>query len=105
MNVGRRAAIWSRAARTDLDDIWDYYARVGGQNAADKILRDIGKVVSVIEAHPHAGRTRHELREGVRSISATPHIIFYRIVGEVPHIARVLDGRRDIDEIFADGDP
>ena len=74
MNVGRRAAIWSSPAVADLHGIWDHYA----------------------------GRARDELRPGVRSIAATPHVIFYLVDDQVPQIVRVLDSRRDIDEIFAD---
>jgi hypothetical protein len=37
----------------------------------------------------------------VRSIAAWPHVIFYRITGNRTEIVRVLDGRRDLDEIFA----
>jgi toxin ParE1/3/4 len=104
MNNGRRAAIWSSAALADLDGIWDYYVRVAGQDAAHKLLREIDRAVSVIEAHPNAGRARGELCAGVRSFATNPHVIFYRLVDEVPEIIRVLDGRRDIEDIFADGD-
>jgi toxin ParE1/3/4 len=58
----------------------------------------------VIADHPLAGRSRDELRSGIRSVAVRPHIIFYRLVGGVPEIVRVLDGRRDLDEIFADTD-
>jgi hypothetical protein len=29
-------------------------------------------------------------------------VIFYRIEGDVTQLVRILDGRRDIDEIFSD---
>jgi plasmid stabilization system protein ParE len=35
---------------------------------------------------------------------ATPHVVFYRVAGDVVEIVRVIDGRRDIDQIFVDGD-
>jgi plasmid stabilization system protein ParE len=29
-----------------------------------------------------------------------PHVVFYRVVDDIPEIVRVLDGRQDIDEKF-----
>jgi toxin ParE1/3/4 len=49
-----------------------------------------------------AGRSRDEVRAGLRSISASPHVVFCRLKGDQPEIVRVLDGRQDIDEIFSD---
>jgi toxin ParE1/3/4 len=95
-----RTAIWSLEARADIEDIWSYYARVAGLNTAAKIIDKIDEVISMIEAHPFAGRTRNELRPGFRSFAANPHVVFYRITDGLPEIIRILDGRRDIDEIF-----
>jgi toxin ParE1/3/4 len=58
-------------------------------------------VVATIEDYPFAGRSRNELRSGFRSLAASPHVVFYRVVDDVPQIVRVLDGRQDIEEIFA----
>src|SRR6202035_97749 len=102
--AGRRGtAIWSPEALIDLDEIWNYYARVAGRNTAEKILREIDDVVATIEDYPFAGRSRNELRPGFRSLAATPHVVFYRVVDDIPEIMRVLDGRQDVDELFAEG--
>jgi len=100
--TGRRGtAIWSPEALRDLDQIWDYYERVAGRNTAEKIVRKIGEVIATIEGHPFAGRSRNELRSGLRSLAATPHVIFYRVTDDVVEIIRILDSRRDIEEIFS----
>ena len=96
-----RTAIWSPEAIADLDVIWSYYERVAGRSTAEKIAREIGQLVATVEAHPYAGRSRDELRPGVRSLAAKPHVLFYRVTRDVPEIMRILDGRQDIDEIFA----
>jgi toxin ParE1/3/4 len=96
-----RTAIWSPEAIADLDEIWRYYERVAGRSTAEKIAREIDQLVATVEAHPFAGRTRDELRPGVRSLAAKPHVLFYRVRNDVPEIMRILDGRQDIDEIFA----
>ena len=103
--AGRRGtAIWSPEALADLDEIWSYYERVAGSNTAEKILREISEVVTTVEDHPFVGRSRNELRAGFRSLAASPHVVFYRVVDDVPEIVRVLDGRQDIEEVFAERD-
>jgi toxin ParE1/3/4 len=101
--VERRAtAVWSPEALFDIDQIWNHYQRVAGRNTAEKITRGIAEVVAAIESYPFAGRSRDELRPGIRSLAAPPHVIFYRVLNEAPEIIRVLDGRQDIEEIFSD---
>jgi toxin ParE1/3/4 len=101
MAARRVSAIWSPEAIADVDTIWSYYERVAGRNTAEKITREIDALVATIEAYPSAGRSRDELRPGMRSLAAKPHVLFYRVVNEIPQIVRILDGRQDIDEIFA----
>jgi toxin ParE1/3/4 len=98
----KRPAVWSPEAQADLEEIWTYYAGVAGRQTADNMVRHIANACDVIEAHPLGGRARDELRLGLRSMTVRPHIIFYRLSGDVPEIVRVLDGRRVLDEIFAD---
>jgi len=93
--------LWSPEALADIDKVWDYYAEVAGRSVADNLLREIARVVLTVHEFPMAGRSRDEVRAGLRSISASPHIVFYRLKGSRPEIVRVLDGRQDIDEIFS----
>lgn len=76
-----------------LSEIWDYYVQVAGPHTAQKILRDIVGLIALVETHPPAGRDRDEVRLGLRSLAVSPHIVFYRIVDDVPQIVRALDGR------------
>ncbi|HZR89439.1 MAG TPA: type II toxin-antitoxin system RelE/ParE family toxin [Bradyrhizobium sp.] len=94
--------LWSPEALADVDHIWDYYAEIAGRTVADNLLRDIAKVALTLSEYPMAGRSRDEVRAGLRSISASPHVVFYRLKGDQPEIVRVLDGRQDIDDIFSD---
>ncbi len=98
----RRPPIWSSDAYTDLARIWDYYAQVAGRHTAEKIIREIGDATVILENHPFAGRSRNEVRPGLRSVIASPHVIFYRISANVAEIVRILDGRQDIDAQFID---
>jgi toxin ParE1/3/4 len=92
---------WSSDARSDLSDIWDYYFKVAGRHTADRVVRGISDACRIVENHPFAGRTRDEVRPGLRSITTSPHVVFYRVRDDVAEIIRVLDGRRDLDDIFA----
>lgn len=102
MAEGRRPVIWSSEARSDLTEIWNYYATVAGPHTANTIVREIGESCRLLKDHPLAGRARSEVRPGLRSIVASPYVIFYRVVDDIAEIVRVLDGRRDLDEIFSD---
>jgi toxin ParE1/3/4 len=101
MAEARRAALWSPEALADRESIWDHYVLVAGRHTAESILRDIAKVIALIEEHPFAGRARNEVRSGLRSFAATPHVVFYRVVEDTPQIVRLLDGRQDVEEQFA----
>jgi len=96
-----RPPIWSPEAVADLSDIWSYYEGVASRRTADNIIRAIGDAVRLLEDHPYGGRARDEVRAGLRSLVASPHVIFYRVTpDEVAQIVRVIDGRRDIEAIF-----
>jgi len=97
----KRPVLWSRDALTDLAEIWRHYAEAARPQTADGIIRDIEKVCRLLGDHPLAGRARDEVRPGLRSIAARPHVVFYRVTDDAAEIIRVLDGRRDIEEIFA----
>jgi toxin ParE1/3/4 len=98
----KRPVSWSRDALADLAEIWRYYAGVGGSPTADNIIRNIDNVCRLLEDHPLAGRSRDEVRPGLRSIAVRPHVLFYRVIDNAAEIVRVLDGRRDLDDIFRD---
>jgi toxin ParE1/3/4 len=104
MSAAARAALWSPEAIDDLERIWGHYVQAAGQHTAEKVLREIAQVIALLEDHPFAGRVRNEVRPGLRSFAATPHVVFYRVVGGAPQIVRVLDGRQDIWGKFAGQD-
>ena len=44
-----------------------------------------------------------KIRAGLRSLATGLQVVFYRLNDGRPEIVRVLDGRRDIEEIFSEG--
>ena len=55
MAPDRPPIVWSPEALGDIDQIWGYYAGVAGRSPADKILREIARVVAAIGDFPFAG--------------------------------------------------
>ena len=100
MAARKRPVLWSPQAETDLADIWSYYREVAGPEIADSRVRAIGKTCMMLEEHPLLGRARDEIRLGLRSVLVSPHIVFYRVTDDTAQIIRILDGRRDIEDIF-----
>jgi toxin ParE1/3/4 len=101
MAAADKQLIWSPEAIGDLSDIWNYYAAVASPRSADNVIRRIGDAVRLLEDHPYGGRARDEVRRGLRSVAANPHVIFYRLTpNDIAQIVRVIDGRRDIEAIF-----
>jgi toxin ParE1/3/4 len=102
----RRPVAWSSVALADLADIWSHYATVAGRLTADKTVRDVGDASRLIATRPFAGRSRNDVRAGLRSIAAGPAVVFYRVGrDERPEVLRVLDRRRDVEEApLADGE-
>jgi toxin ParE1/3/4 len=99
----KRPVIWSPEAQADLSEIWMYYAQAAGRGVADNVVRKIGEVCRLLEEYPHGGRSRDEVRPGLRSVAATPHVVFYRVRSDdMAEVIRVIDGRRDIDDLFAE---
>ena len=94
-----RPIVWSSAALADLADVWSHYATIAGRLTADKTVRDVGDACRAIGARPFAGRSRNDVRAGLRSIAAGAVVVFYR-VGRDEHaeVLRVLDRRKDVEE-------
>jgi toxin ParE1/3/4 len=93
--------VWSPAALADLATVWDHYAKVAGRLTADKTARDVGVACRTLQERPFAGRARDDVRPGLRAIVAGPLVVFYRVGPEQgAEILRVLDRRKDIEEMF-----
>jgi toxin ParE1/3/4 len=84
-----------------LAEIWRYYGSAAGADVADNIVRQIENTARILDNHPLAGSTRDEIRPGPRSIASRPYVLFYRVRSDVAEVVRVLHGRRDIDQVFA----
>lgn len=89
----------SRQARADLVELAVYYGD-RSPTAAFKLLDRIESVLGFLEANPHAGRARPELRQGVRSFPVRPVVVFYLPQAHGIEVVRVLHGARDVGPDF-----
>jgi toxin ParE1/3/4 len=95
--------ILSPQAASDLEEIWRYIATESDRPAvADQVIDSIARRVSWLASNPYIGRSRNDLRAGVRSFVAGNYVIFYRVQGQDVAVLRILHGRRDIVSLFRD---
>lgn len=89
----------SERADADLLQIFQYLAE-RNPVAAESVARQIDRKFENLSRFPFIGRDRSSLSQGIRSIAADAHAIFYTVERDRIAIIRVLDGRRDIDAEF-----
>ncbi len=104
MPANKTSVVWSVRSERDLREIWAYLIETAGSRAADEIVRRVVAATRKLAAHPRSGRSRDEIRKGLRSVSAPPFVVFYHVQDNVVSIIRVIDGRRDL-ERMPFGDP
>jgi toxin ParE1/3/4 len=92
---------WAPKADQDLLDIWNYYAVEASAETADKIVQQIVAAVWRVGGLPLSGRSREDLKAGIRSVLAHPYVVFYRASASDVQIVRVLHERRDIKAEFS----
>jgi len=58
----------------------------------------------MLARHPYSGRSREELRPGLRSVPLLPYryVIFYYPLDDGIIVSRILYGGRDIENIYDD---
>jgi toxin ParE1/3/4 len=82
----------------ELDEIWFYVASESGSIAvAERLIDSITNHFFLLSGHPQLGRRRdHDLRAGLRSLTAGAYVIIYRIEGNDVLILHVIHTRRDL---------
>ena len=86
-------------AEADLDEIWDYIAEDSPERASN-LLRKLHAKMQTLATNPNIGRKRDELLPGLRSFPYGNYVIFYLPIENGIEIVRVLQGSRDIEQVF-----
>lgn len=82
------------AARDDLVAIWAYIA-ADSVHYADDTMDRIEQCLHILADGPRMGRSRPELRDGLRSFVIGNYVIFYEPLDDGIDVIRVLHGARD----------
>jgi toxin ParE1/3/4 len=89
------------AARSDLDEVWDYLG-IEKQNptAASRQIEMLHNKFSLLAANPLLGEVRNDLGPDLRSFVARKYVVVYRPIGRTIEIVRVVHAARDIRALF-----
>ena len=97
---------FTAAARDDLTEIALYVAELSGSRAVAKAFRkQLRLKCERLASLPGTmGRDRSELAPGLRSSAFKGYVIFYRYIDNAMEVVNILEGHRDIDAFYRDGD-
>ncbi len=90
--------IITEQAANDILQIADFHT----ESVALLITSEVIRQVEDLEIFPLLGRSRDELKKGLRSFVVRKYIVFYTIWQEIPVVVRVVHGSRDLEALFAD---
>lgn len=90
------------SARQDMVDILGHITRESGSLAIGRqfvgLLRHKCQHLSTLPGQ--MGRARPELRADIRSFPFRGYVLFFRYVDDTFEVVNVLEGHRDIDDLF-----
>jgi len=94
------------SALTDLVDILDYITRESGSLVVGRrFVGELRQKCRVLADLPGTlGRSRPELRADIRSSVFKGYVIFFRYDGDHLEVVNIIEGHRDIDELFPSAD-
>jgi toxin ParE1/3/4 len=91
--------VYSRRARLDLVEIWNWVAVRGSAATADRIVDRIWQRVTSLERHPELGPRRPDIAAEARSLLVERWLVLYALEDDQVRIVRVVDGVVDLQEI------
>jgi toxin ParE1/3/4 len=100
--------VYSRRAEEELRAIWRYLAvDINNEAAADRILLAISDKIELLRDHPRLGPRRSDIAEGARLLIEGHFLVLYQTHPDsndgpvdVVEIVSIVDGRRDLTELF-----
>jgi toxin ParE1/3/4 len=100
--------VYTRRAEDELRAIWRYIAEENdNEPAADRILLAISEKIELLRDHPRLGPRRPDIARGARLLIEGHFLILYEMHPdtadgpvEAVEIVSIVDGRRDLTELF-----
>ncbi len=87
---------YSREARLDLLQIWEFIAR-DDIDAADRVEHEIEQAINMLAEHPGLGHLRRDLTsKRVRFWPVRSYLVIYDAEAHPLEVVRILSGFRDI---------
>lgn len=71
--------ILTRDAALDIDHIFEEGLVKFGRSRADKYIRDLNSILTLLSENPHLARVRHEITPPVRVHPFNAHVIVYTL--------------------------
>ena len=88
------------AASQDMASIADHLADRVGLNSSDRFLQGVTAKIAWLTQFLSMGRRRDDLAPGIRSLNYEKYLIFYRMNDEAVDILRVVQGSRNLEQLF-----
>lgn len=86
---------YSRKAKADLDDIWDYTRQRWSRDQANAYLAGLRSAVDLLAEQPHIARLRQEFSPAVRVHPYRSHLVIFEADEAEVRVIRVMHGRSD----------
>jgi toxin ParE1/3/4 len=93
MSARSRPVDLSPEARDDYTSILLYTAQQWGDQQMEVYSDLLERALLRIGSNPGIGRRRDDLRPGIRVVQVRQHVIYYRTVGEVIRVDRILHAK------------
>jgi toxin ParE1/3/4 len=93
------------AAKSDLIEIWNYYAtEVGDPDLADRMRDEVFDGIRTAARTPDSGHFRRDLAdEPLRFWRVRSYLIIYRSEARPIQVVRILHGARDVQAVLSEG--
>lgn len=95
--------LYTAEALENLASIADYISDASSRAAAETFAAALDQKCRHLASLPgKLGRKRPELRPDIRSFAYGNYVIFFRYRDDLFEVVSILDGRRDIENAFAE---
>jgi toxin ParE1/3/4 len=96
MSAPKRELSITPAAREDIEQVLAYSEEVWGLEQSDRYENRLYERLQRLRTSPERGRSRQELADGLRSVLADHHLIYYTHDDQAVIVHRILHERRQV---------
>jgi len=93
----------SLSASRDLNEIADYFL-MRNLEAGEKLFREFNNKCQNLAMFPNMGRSYAHIRPSLRGLPLNGYVILYQVIDDGVKILPVVNGRQDLESLFADWD-